>query len=89
MAPVGGEVLRPPFVMIVETGRCSGGRFVRGVVGKVWRRNAGLIHRPHPEGRAKQGVSKDDPDGGAVRTLWNVLRDAPSTLLRTRSEGKA
>ena len=33
----------------------------------------------------KQGVSKDDPDGGAVRALWNVLRDAPSALLRTRS----
>ena len=48
-----------------------------------------LIRQPHPEGRAKHGVSKDDPDGGAVCVLWDVLRDAPSALLRTRPEGTA
>src|SRR3984885_486563 len=37
------------------------------------------VHPPASclKGRAKHGVSKDDPNGGAVRALWNVLRDAP------------
>jgi hypothetical protein len=81
MAPVGSRLLHPPFVMIAGTSRGSGERSLQGVTGKVWRRNAGLIDLAHLEGRAKYGVSKDDPDGGAVRVLWNVLRDAPSALL--------
>jgi hypothetical protein len=36
--------------------------------------------------RAKRGVSKDAPAGGADCALWIVLRDAPPSapLLRTR-----
>ena len=39
-----------------------------------------------PRSRAKRGVSKDDPESGAVSALWSALRDAPpaAPLLRTR-----
>src|SRR5208282_1351341 len=38
---------------------------------------------------AKHRASKDGPEGGGVRALWSVLRDAspPATLLRTRVVG--
>jgi len=32
-------------------------------------------------------VAKDGLEGWSVRAFWNVLRDAPAALLRTKSEG--
>src|SRR6185437_15693426 len=40
-----------------------------------------------PRGPWQHGVSKVIQRGGAVRALWNVLRDAASALLRTRGLG--
>src|SRR5580698_5643552 len=56
-----------------------------------WRgRAAAEKRRPHPEGRAQRGVSKDDPAcSSAAVALWSVLRDATpaAPLLRMRRLG--
>src|SRR6185437_10918870 len=40
-----------------------------------------------PRGPWQHGVSKVIQPGGAVRAVWNVLRDAASALRRTRGLG--
>jgi hypothetical protein len=62
---------------------CGERRATPRLAARNWRRT----QPPHPEEPAEAGVSKDGPEGGACRVLWNVLRDAPSALLRTRFEG--